>query len=282
MHLSIVRWLLLLRLQNVTIPFVRLWHMTMVSLFCGTFLPGGVGQDAMRIFYASRDPECRMGPAVASVVADRVLGLTGLLALATVFLGLTADHIQSSPIIRAFAAVTLGSLAVVIVTFSVAVVLGNRSWLRQWLRALPDRSGRLSGAVGSLAEAARLYHGQLAGVLVPFVLSMLIHLLMTAAVIALASTLNLGGIDQERLGLASLLSYLANVLPITPGGIGVGEATFDKLCRLLITDQPQAISYGSVFLAARTLSIAVSLLGAVALIAQPDRRFPWRQRSMYP
>ena len=74
-----------------------------------------------------------------------------------------------------------------------------------------------------------------------------------------------------EIGLASLLSYLAKTLPVTLGGLGVGEAAFDQLCRLLNADK-QLISYESVFLAARSLSIAVSLLGAISIVTNKSRR----------
>ncbi len=56
---------------------------------------------------------------------------------------------------------------------------------------------------------------------------------------------------------------VANILPFTPGGLGVGEAAFELICRWLA---PSIISapYASIFFAFRAVSMVMLIPGAIA------------------
>ena len=59
------------------------------------------------------------------------------------------------------------------------------------------------------------------------------------------------------------LTLVANALPLTPNGIGVGEAAFDQICRWL-EPSPSGAAYSSIFFAFRAISMLACLPGFIS------------------
>src|SRR4029077_21019650 len=82
------RWQLLAALLKVHARYREFLVYTCVGMFTNLFVPGLLAGDAARSVYLGRR-HGRMGEAIASVVADRIVGLVGLFwlsAFAAIFL----------------------------------------------------------------------------------------------------------------------------------------------------------------------------------------------------
>ena len=77
--LSAMRWSLLIRLGNGNVGFTNAYRLVMIGNFVGQLLPV-IGADATRVWYAHR-LGVSLGPAINSVVLDRVVALGGMLLL---------------------------------------------------------------------------------------------------------------------------------------------------------------------------------------------------------
>jgi uncharacterized membrane protein YbhN (UPF0104 family) len=102
--LHAVRLGFLLRQQGVGLSFGELHRITWISIFFGSFTPGGIGGDVSRLLHVyGRIPDNKPG-GTAAVLADRVVGLATLLFLAAAAAGV---HLWTSsapsPEIRAIA-----------------------------------------------------------------------------------------------------------------------------------------------------------------------------------
>jgi hypothetical protein len=73
----IVRWHILLRSGGVAIPFARTAELTLTGLFASNYLPTTIGGDVVRLGGAMQLGFDR-AVCLASIVADRVLGLAGM------------------------------------------------------------------------------------------------------------------------------------------------------------------------------------------------------------
>ena len=62
-----------------------------------------------------------------------------------------------------------------------------------------------------------------------------------------------------------LFSMFANGVPISPGGIGVGEAAFNQIC-VWIAHGTQHYPYATIFLAYRVISLVTACYGGIALM----------------
>ena len=61
------------------------------------------------------------------------------------------------------------------------------------------------------------------------------------------------------------MSLVINIIPITPGGIGIGESAFDYILSRLITFD-ENLAYGSIFITYRVLFTIASFVGAYSFI----------------
>lgn len=81
--IMIWRWILLLRAGGALVSTGAACRVYLVSSFVGSFLPAGVGADALRALSLARDIAPR-SESIASVAVDRVLGMLSIVLLGTI------------------------------------------------------------------------------------------------------------------------------------------------------------------------------------------------------
>lgn len=82
--LGATRWQLLLRVQDISIPWYRLGALLMIGIFFNQFMPGGTGGDVVKIFYLLKETPGKKTQALLAVLIDRLIGLIGLIFVAGV------------------------------------------------------------------------------------------------------------------------------------------------------------------------------------------------------
>ncbi len=89
------------------------------------------------------------------------------------------------------------------------------------------------------------YRKSVGTVVVCLAVSVLVHFLMLASLLILTYVIFDPALSISQLGLAGVMTTIANQIPITPGGLAVGEGLFAYLCHLM--DPAHATSdYGTV------------------------------------
>src|SRR5204862_5314008 len=68
--LAPVRWQLLLRIQGIRVSWLRAGAIVIIGLFLNQFLPGGVGGDAMRMYFIFKQVPRRKVGAALSIAMD--------------------------------------------------------------------------------------------------------------------------------------------------------------------------------------------------------------------
>lgn len=226
------RWLLLLRASGTPIGSGEAARIFLVSSFVGSFLPAGVGGDAARA-YALGQRTAQRGAAVASVAADRILGVIAIAITGAVGVLLYA---------RAEDATTLGRIA----AWSAAVVFAGSvaaTWADRWLRWLPERLWHVAPVRWSLriADGLAAYRATPATLLAVFLLSLAVQWLR----IVQAYGLGLGlGIDVPfsyylvfmPVGLLLLL------LPVSISGFGLPQGAIVWMLRPLGVPDPLSLA----------------------------------------
>ena len=159
--LGTVRWRLLLAAYGAeSIPgILPLLRVYMVGAFYNTYLPGAVAGDLLR-GVVSRDAFAEQGTtrAVSIVLLDRILGLWGLLALATISMSLWTAF-GGTPWVRLVACGVLIALLLGVLLLSRSAILAPHlpAVLRRWLARLPTLvRPRLFAAVLGLAVCSHL------------------------------------------------------------------------------------------------------------------------------
>ena len=77
-----VRWWLLLRAQGIHIETAAAIRLFFLGLFYNNLMPGSVGGDLLKAWYVTKHTEKRL-EGVLSVFVDRVIGLVGMVLMAT-------------------------------------------------------------------------------------------------------------------------------------------------------------------------------------------------------
>lgn len=90
------RWQQLLSANGINVPFRSLLFTSHIGQLFTLFLPGPVGDDAIRMLYISKLVPDRFSTALSSVFLDRLLGLMGILFLAAACIPTHWDTLFSS------------------------------------------------------------------------------------------------------------------------------------------------------------------------------------------
>jgi uncharacterized protein (TIRG00374 family) len=218
-----LRLVLVLRLQGISLSPGRSIGLTMIGALFGFVLPGLIAGDAVKVMYLLRGSEGRKSKAVAAVIADRLIGMYGLFILGSIasVAAWAGGWIQEEmyPILLIAPLLTFTGaviLAVFIMLDYGSGTLSHRviSWLPRIVRnlmfALTDYS-KHGASIFQTMGISVLSHGLI--VLAFFVMAMLIH-----DPLKLAQHLTLDP-----------LAMVLNIVPLTPGGLGLTEGAFAYL-----------------------------------------------------
>jgi uncharacterized membrane protein YbhN (UPF0104 family) len=268
--LSAYRWYVLLRCQSINITASSAVRLTLLTLFVSTFLPGGpVGGDALRIAYVAKRLSSRRAVAVISIFLDRLLGLYALLLVVSAVALVDPTIIaQSLPLqVLATIAQTL-SLAIPasILVLYFALRLGSTR-LHVLAKLLPTRF--LEDAIHKLIEGLRLYRQAPGAIAIALGLSILGFSLAMVCVMILGKSMQIGSLAPLDYGFAMPWASLASLLPVTPGGLGVGEVAFDRICHWREQINSGA-AYGSIFLVHRIANVLATLPGLIFYLLDHD------------
>jgi len=261
-QLSVLRWHLLLHWQGTPIRFRQSWQISYISFFVGSLLPGAVGGDALRALYLHRECKEMRGPAVLTIVFDRILGLAALLLLILGLAAIVPNKLLGLPVL---VTLLIGATAL---AAALAASLPLASWMLPRLRRLPGRRLRHAAmrAAGVMALALRSWRNQPGRASLCLGIGVLGHVFVAVAIVLLARAVGDVTLSAAQVAFAGMTAVLANQLPLTPGGLGVGETSFAQICAMLAPVSGTAIAYGSVIFVFRLVTLISFLPGAVALL----------------
>lgn len=269
--IGVIRWKLILYGTGVRLPYLQLLQIYSISAFMGTFLPGAVGQDAVRTVYLVRQtPRGKTGAAL-SVIIDRAIGFFGFLGVSVLFIWIERETMLSSVVTTTLATsivlLFLSMLAASIVLTTLAGPLSRSRFLQisksRWL-VRQKIFQAFSVVLGFKGEGQILF--------MAWLLSMLIPVLLVSCLVLFGMLHSGHPLGTSELMLGGFIANIANTIPLTPGGLGIGEGAFDQVCRLL-ESEPSGEAYGSIFLAFRATTIFVNLVfGSAFLIYSQVRR----------
>lgn len=258
------RWQLLLRAQGLTLPSRWVHRVFWIGNFFNSFLPGGVAGDALRFGYVWREHPDRKAAAAASLIADRLLGLGALCALASLALGL---HLARSTGGAEIWALLLASTAAA----GGLLAVGWSATRTRWWEPL---SARILGRdrAAALHDAAGALGGRPAILTAAVMLSVAVWLLDFASLWLLAHSVGLA-VGPLGMTVAAAAAYVAAALPISIGGHGVREGALVATMALLGLGTGQDGLVALLAVAFWAVAVAWSLVGgAVWLVSPPPGR----------
>jgi uncharacterized protein (TIRG00374 family) len=248
--------------QGMRLSFVEGYRAVAIAALFNFCIPGGTGGDVMKLYYLAADSRGRRVEIATLIFVDRAVALFCMLslvvALALIDGRLVWDYPLIGSLVATAAAAALGLLALGAAACSTRLResrlyghLMERAPLRQYLARAADALYVFRKNKAAVARAAALSVGG--------------HLALLVLMSAVARVF-IPNAQPLTVSLLALLGLLANALPITPGGLGVGEAAFEGLFR--------AAGYSGgarLILAWRVGMLALCCLGCALYIAGARR-----------
>ena len=245
----------ILQKQSIQTGIWQCFLYNCAGILYSAFLPGGISGDAVRAYlFMKAVPNHRLA-ILGAMVLDRVLGLVSMVFLgfiAACYMAITVALIR--PYLVGFGAIfftLIGGVALL-------HFIGRRHEHKQ--TAAEGLVEKVWTKVTSVIASLRI-HDYPPLVLVFVVLqSMVIHLL-AVALIYICSVYAKSGLDFLRVFVATPIGLLVNAIPLSPGGLGIGENAFELLYKT-IGGQNGATS----FLIARVFLYSPALIGLVYVL----------------
>ena len=260
---------ILINAHQLDLSFFGSVKLTFMGLFFSTFLPGANGGDLVKFYYASKGNPGSRTEVITIFILDRFIGLFSLLTLPVFLAPFFVDLIISHKALQALLAASLMiSCGIILFTVIGAKLELDDSKILRWV----ERKFSFGRLLTRMLHTIHFYRNNFTTIFRALFYSYTAQLFIIGVSLAVAQATNLQGADPKMLVLIPM-GYMANSLPITPGGLGVGEAAMESLFAMAgLTGGAETI-FGW-----RLIMIAISLLGLVFYI-KGEKRFVFSQQS---
>jgi len=260
--LATVRWQILLRIQGVRISWLQAGAIVMIGLFFNQFFPGGVGGDAMRVYFVFKKAPGKKIGATLSVAMDRLFGLLAILFLAGMsfalrFRWLTRSH--TSLHIEYLALALLGTGIAFLIVFVWLLVFGS---LRRLPKRLPFRK-----LIVQSGNALLRYRDYPLAMTIAFLITVVAHITYYTSFYCAGESLHRATGHSATLADILTIMPLVNTitsLPVSVGGLGVRETLFQELLGRLAHVPPAIAAFTASLGYANQISWA--LVGGAAFL----------------
>lgn len=230
------RWRALLLAKGLQISRFGAARLTLIGTFFNFAMPGGVGGDVVKGFYITKhNPQARL-TSVVTVVMDRLIGLYCMIFYALISMLLFSDYVIPNPNLRAIMSV----LVIIFGVYSLAwiVVFSRRAsqalQAEKWLPKLP-----MGKKLIHLYTDLTSYRHSKSVFLKTALLSLCAQ---TAAVFFFVIAGNGLGYHDVPLSIyffVAPIGFMVTAIPISPAGVGVGQAAFFYLFNTVLGYESQ-------------------------------------------
>ena len=195
-----------------------------MGLFFNYAMPGSVGGDIIKGFYLAKDfPEQKLAAGV-SVFMDRLIGFFVMVASGSVAILAFRDRLDHDPRLIAIGTGTLLVTGIFLVILAFALSRRLQAPIRffaQYLEKLPGH-----GVVLQIYRAMHSYRYRTRELFFAVVYSTVNQALLIAFFYFAAQLLGEGDVPVSTFWFCIPIGLVATAVPISPAGVGVGQAVF--------------------------------------------------------
>jgi uncharacterized protein (TIRG00374 family) len=228
--LNYVRWYLLVRALELDFHLRDALRLGSLGHLLNQVSPGSVGGDLFKAVFIAKEQPHRRTEAVATVLIDRVVGLYGILVVATAGQMIVGADRPMTPALRTMATVVaafagLGTLGI--------LLLMTPAFTGQRVREAAARLPALGGTLIRFIEAAAAYRTRRRYLFAAIGLACCTHTLLVTSIWLIGLGLPVTAPDLGTTFLVGPLSLCAGAVPLTPSGLGTFEAAMEELYRVV-------------------------------------------------
>lgn len=261
--LTAYRWKKIVQ-QKTQLKISNAFQLTLIGQFFSFFIPGGVGGDIVKALELSRTNTVSKSDALSTVLADRILGLFSMIFFSLLFLALDYSA-EPKPILLKYVLFSAGLFTVMLLGLSIG------PWVLKLITAL------LGDANNSLSHFIHKTLNSFALTFTTFKNFKLMSFVVLLSLVLQVISIYFMSLIVESLGveIPSLLiffslccfGFLASAIPITPAGVGVGQAAFYFLFSGFSTELGKAAV--TAISALQLFQFFYALVGGVIFSAKP-------------
>lgn len=245
--------------DDVNISFFTQFKIFLIGLFFNNFMLGSTGGDVVRAYYLSKRTAHKKTEVVATVFLDRIIGVLSMIFMSAIFILLET----SQPQLRQYFFPLIGILITVALCGSILLsktILRKIPFLEKTVRTLP-----FCEMLIKVYNTFHKYHNHKILVFKAAVLSITLQMMSVSMFVVLGKAI---GIDIAIIHYFAIipLVFVINALPISLGGLGVGEAACVVLLDLV--GVPKEMSLALAFLNRLVLFVFSTTGGAVYLMPE--------------
>lgn len=267
------RWWLLLKATRNVVPLSTILNLQLMGSFFSTWLPGAAGGDAVKGVQIFRLLDSGRSTALISIVTDRVFAMIGLVsvaALVSIFLPAAvspgSEFHQYIGLLRIL--VLLSFLGVGLLVLSVFVALKF-----SLIERLPIK---IRHHLQPFGLALLMYFRAWPTLLVCWAVSLAATGIVITGMVIIASMFPFAA-NAEVTAIADVFGNLFSVIPITPGGLGVGESVFSKVCVELSN---RIAPFATIYFCFRVGMLVVNIPGMIATLLYSTKRNREKAKSL--
>lgn len=256
------RWNILNGALGFGIRYREAFSLSMIGLLFTVVIPGSVGGDVIKAYYVGTRVPNRRAHAFTTILMDRFLGLLSLLTLGAAGVCWNYRIILTNKVMTALATFVVmaflgGCLSLMAAVFFSKQVTGV---LRRFEGRLP-----LAHHAVRCCEALESFRARPGVLILGILMSLPSHLIACLGMRVAMGMVGAAEMPLERFLLIVPLGLISTVIPISPGGVGIGQAAFYELCEALSHGSGPAAS--NAFTVYQTLQVAVYLTGFVSYLS---------------
>jgi uncharacterized protein (TIRG00374 family) len=266
-----LRWFFLLRAHALAISIRATFSLSFIGLFFNYAMPGGVGGDVIKGYYLLQDYPEQKTAGIVSIFMDRMIGFSVMIFTAALALLLHWDRVQRSAEFKTLA----GAVWLLSFGFIVFYVLALSKTLHaSQLRKKVFLKIPLGHHIEKVYILTHSYRNHLKTLQVSFLLSFVSQFFLIGAVAFIGFWLGYEHLSFSDYAFIVPLGTVVMALPISPAGIGVGQAAFYFLFNLYLG---HTTTLGPT--AATALQVSQLLWGLVGALFYLRRKSPQHEVS---
>ena len=261
------RWKLLLKGQNIILSNYDVTSLGFIGLFFASVLPGAVSGDIIKSVYIAKKVKDKKTSSVLTVLLDRIIGVTALIMICTLGLLMNIKVVLGNPALRSLGITTV--IILIGLLFMTFVGLSRRVNRNKLFNKLMSKLP-FSEAFNRVYMAFHAYRDNHKYLTYALLISFVNHAMNITAFYLITKALGFSVLNIYSYFFIVPLGMITMAVPITPAGIGVGQAAFLKLFEWSLgtktTIGADAVTIWQV------LAIAISLVGSYFYVSYAKKK----------
>ncbi len=260
--LSFVRWHLLIRAVGIDIHLLKTMSLGALGMALNFVSPGAIGGDFFKAVFLAHGQPGRRTEAVATVVADRLMGLLTMLALASGGILVSGLANEGSTAIRVLCRTILISTAASWIGVGLLLAIPALSGPR--IRARAATRPIVGPTISRFLGAVNAFRSQRRTLLAAFGISIIMAFFYVTSYYAVARGLPVEEPSWTEHLVIVPTAGLVGAIPITPSGLGTTELVVEELYETMPGGDANRKGDGTlVALGRRATEVVVALIGLV-------------------